>query len=109
MWISRKVYEDLQKGHLRTVEALAEQIEYLRTQLGMPTPKPPLNPTDQPMAMVGQDLYVGEDEETLLEAHAAGLIEGEEFQKAMEQVGLINKEVQVQVLRGPDPDGPERY
>ena len=99
MWISRKVYEDLKKGHLRTVEALAEQIEYLRMQLGAPTPRPALNPSDQPMAMVGQDLYVGEDEEALLEAHAAGLIEGEEFQKAMEQVGLINKQIEVQVVR----------
>lgn len=99
MWISRKVYEDLKAEHLRTVEALAEQIEYMRIQLGAPTPAAPLNPSEQPMALVGQDMYVGEDEEALLDAYASGLIEGDEFQKALEQVGLLNKQVEVQVTR----------
>ena len=98
MWISRKVYEDLKKEHNRTVEALAEQIEYLRVQLGTPTPQPASNPTQQPMAVVGQDMYVGEDEEALLDAHANGLIDDAEFQKALEQVGLLNKQINVEVL-----------
>jgi len=99
MWISRKVYEDLKKEHLRTVEALAEQIEYLRIQLGTPKLQPPANPTEQPMAVVGQDMYVGEDEEALLDAHANGLIGDDEFQTAMEQVGLLNKRIEVEVIR----------
>jgi len=99
MWISRKVYEDLKKEHLRTVESLAEQIEFLRTQLGSPTPQPPANPSEQPMALLGQDMYVGEDEEALLDAHARGLIDDAEFQKGMEQVGLLNKRIEVEVVR----------
>jgi hypothetical protein len=51
------------------------------------------------MALVGQDMYVGEDEETLLDAYANGLIDDAEFQKAMEQVGLLNKQIEVQVNR----------
>ena len=100
MWINRKVYEDLKEEHKRTVAVLADQVEHLRFQLGVPIPPAPAkNPTDQPMALVGQDMYVGEDEETLLDAHARGFIDDAEFQKAMEQVDLLNKEFQVQVTR----------
>ena len=44
-------------------------------------------------------MYVGEDEEALLDAHANGLIGDDEFQTAMEQVGLLNKRIEVEVIR----------
>ena len=98
----RKVWQgrvdDLNREHKRTVEALTAWIEHLQAQLGTPQPMAPVNPSEQPsMTMYGQDAYVGEDEEALIAAHASGLIEDSEFQKAMDQVGLLNKTIEVEV------------
>jgi len=101
----RKVYEaritDLKEAHLSevkhlklTIDALAEQIEYLRMQLGRPSAGPMLNPSNQPLSLVESDPWVGEDEETILSAHASGVIDDAEMAQALKQVGFMNHQIE---------------
>lgn len=101
----RRVYEarieDLKEAHdarckemLRTIDALAEQIEYLRLTAGRPSPQQPANPTDQPVRMAQVDPWVNEDEEEILAAQQAGIISTVDAEDALAQIGFINKTIQ---------------
>lgn len=84
---------------MRLVDALAEQIEYLRAQLGRPfiaqTP-PGLNPTKQlevvPMADGASSgpLHVSEEEEDLLALHEMGHLDDWELSALKGQLPGLN-------------------
>jgi hypothetical protein len=75
---------DLKEAHearvrelMRLVDALAEQVEYLRAQLGRPfaAKHPGLNPTNQPLVvheMADVPLHVSEEEEDARALHETG-------------------------------------
>ncbi len=83
---------------MRLVDALAEQVEYLRAQLGrpfIPSKHPGLNPTDQPLAVHSMDdepsrLHVSEEEEDLLALHELGHVDDWELEALRGQLGLSN-------------------
>lgn len=85
---------DLKEAHearvrelMRLVDALAEQVEYLRAQIGrpfIPAKHPGLNPTDQPVAVHDMEspipLHVSEEEEDLAALHAEGHLDDWELE-----------------------------
>jgi hypothetical protein len=94
---------DLKEAHearvremMRLVDALAEQVEYLRAQLGRPfiaAGHPGLNPTNQPVAVHALDgdsapLHVSEEEEDLLALHELGHVDDWELETLRGQLGL---------------------
>ena len=79
----KEAHEREVKQLMRLVDALAEQIEYLRAQLGRPfigAAHPGLNPTQQPLAVHDMDgsstsLHVSEEEEDLMALHEMGHVD----------------------------------
>lgn len=96
---------DLKEAHearvrelMRLVDALAEQVEYLRAQLGRPfiaQNHPGLNPAQQPLVVHDMDgaapkLHVSEEEEDLLALHEMGHVDDWELEALKGQLGLTN-------------------
>lgn len=94
---------DLKEAHearvremMRLVDALAEQVEYLRAQLGRPfiaQNHPGLNPAQQPLVVHDMDdnpvkLHVSEEEEDLLALHELGHVDDWELEALKGQLGL---------------------
>jgi hypothetical protein len=97
---------DLKESHenrvrelMRLVDALAEQVEYLRAQLGRPfiaAGHPGLNPASQPQVVLDSSgasttpLHVSEEEEDLLALHEMGHVDDWELEALRGQLGLNN-------------------
>ena len=90
----KEAYEARHREMMRLVDMLAEQVEYLRAQLGRPfiaAQHPGTNPAQQ-LPVSGFDLdvpkHVGEEEEDLRALHEAGFLDELELAKALsEQLG----------------------
>lgn len=70
-------------------DILLAWIENLQMQLGaaaIPHQPDTQGPVDERLA-----LYVGEEEESLLDAHASGLISDEQLEESMSQLGTLTK------------------
>ncbi len=89
---------DLKEAHearvrelMRLVDALAEQVEYLRAQLGKPfiaAQHRGLNPTQQPevpLETSGFPLHVSEEEEDAVALHELGHMDSWEFEALKSQ------------------------
>lgn len=88
--------EELKAEHRRTVDVLAEQIEYLRAQLGSPnlTRREPLNPADQPAYESGLGAHLTEEEEDLLALHDAGHITETQMEETLARLGFKNTRIE---------------
>lgn len=84
---------DLKEAHearvrelMRLTDALAEQVEYLRAQIGRPfiaAKHPGLNPSEQlevPLGVSDFPLHVSEEEEDALALHEAGSLDAWELE-----------------------------
>ena len=100
LWEARVA--DLKDAHerevkqlMRLVDALAEQIEYLRAQMGRPNMARELglNPSKQPVVMEGSMPYLSEEEEDLLALKEYGHLDERALEEALAQAGLRNPEV----------------
>lgn len=87
--------EDLKEAHarelqhlVRTLDVLAEQIDYLRALVGMPhMPKVrAINPSALPPMEAGWAPWVTEDEEDLLALRDAGMLSPDEADHLAEQI-----------------------
>lgn len=92
----KEAHENRVRELMRLVDALAEQVEYLRAQLGRPfiaQQHPGLNPAQQPPVVRHSDdvpplLHVPEEEEDLRALHEMGYLDDAQLAKALsEQLG----------------------
>lgn len=85
----KEAHERERRDLLRTVDALAEQIEYLRVLLGRPNLKAPgLNPAEQLEADPDFPGHVSEEEEDLRALQEAGLLTERDLEEALARAGL---------------------
>lgn len=77
----------------RTIDVLAEQIEWLRTQLGSPSMRPVVNPTKQQPITVGVEPFMSEEEEDIRHLVEAGAIDKENLPEVLDALGFINTEI----------------
>jgi len=86
--------EDLKKEHDRTIQSLVAWIEQLQAQVGAvrTTPGPGAN-IPAPMPEVNMAMYLGEEEESVLDAFANDLITQEQMEAALAEIGMRNKVV----------------
>jgi hypothetical protein len=92
-WVSRGRYDDLKEAHRREVDILVTWIEQLQQQVGaFNSPRDPGEPqklSEHPaMAM-----YVTDEEEALIDAHAQEIIDDEQFQQAMNELRSLKVEI----------------
>lgn len=85
------------KALLKTIDVLAEQVDYLRAQLAarpqgfVPAPSTPaLNPSNQPPMMEGFPPYVSEQEAELRQLFEDGHMDQDELDAALQTLGLGN-------------------
>jgi hypothetical protein len=97
MLITRRSHEahiaDLKEAHAREVAIMTAWIEQLQLQVG--TFNSPRTP-DQPKAIneqPGMALYLSSEEEDLVDAHAQGIINDEQFEMGMAELGRVSAEV----------------
>jgi len=95
----KEAHENRVRELMRLVDALAEQVEYLRAQLGKPfisASHPGLNPAQQPLVIHDLDgasatpLHVSEEEEDLLALHETGHIDDWELEALKGHLGLTH-------------------
>jgi len=88
MWfVSKGRYDDLKAAHKREVDILVTWIEQLQAQIGATnSPRDPEQP-QKLSEMPEMALYLSSEEEDLLDAHAQGLIDDEQFQQGMAELG----------------------
>lgn len=87
----KEAHESRVRELMRLVDALAEQVEYLRAQLGRPfiaAKHPGVNPTQQPLVGSDLPLHVSEEEEDLLALHEMGHVDNYELAALRESLGL---------------------
>jgi hypothetical protein len=93
------VYEarisDLKEAHAATLDAknmtinaLAEQVEYLRALLGKAQPTQLRTLPEPPLSRRGAPLHVTDEEDEVRGAHAAGLIDGDEMTAELRRLGI---------------------
>ena len=96
--------EDLKAAHearvtelRRVIDVLAEQVEYLRMQIGRPSfsRTTALNPSDQPSVVEGFDPFMSEEEEELRARHQAGRITDADLGQALAAAGLRNTDIEI--------------
>jgi hypothetical protein len=88
---------DLKKEHQRTVEALTAWIEQLQLQVGA-AGSPPPQAVHRPAASGSaappeMAMFMGEEEEALRDAHANDLIDDNQLNEGLKQIGFLNTEV----------------
>jgi len=87
---------DLKESHARLVEALADQIDYLRVLLGRPNllRMTPANPSEQPAydPLGFEAPYLGEEEEDLLALHQFGRVDDHTLARLQGDLGLPSLE-----------------
>lgn len=82
----RALYERLLEEKDRQIALLAEEVDYLRLQLGTAKLRAvePVNPSDQPVRLEDDLPFVGEAEEDLYHMHEQGIIDNEELDAAVQ-------------------------
>lgn len=86
----------MKREHSRNIEILTAWIEQLQLQTGAAVPGPaPAHRTQAQGSGPAPDmaLYVGDEEEALIDAHASGLINDDQLSEGLQQLGFLNKEV----------------
>lgn len=81
--------EELKAEWAKERDILLAWIEQLQLQVGASTA--PLSPEKQPASDQSMALYVGEEEEQLLDAYASGLITDEQLEESMAQLNSLTK------------------
>jgi hypothetical protein len=94
MWLAKRQYEDLLLSHKREIDILTAWIEQLQSQVGAVGHSPRAEPTFG-AAAPPQTLYVSEDEQDLLDAREAGLIDDLQLEEGLRKMGFHNNEVVV--------------
>lgn len=88
------LFERLLKEKDQQIKILAEQIDYLRVLLAergvapLSTALRPLNPADQPPAVMGVPPYLSDEEEDLLALHESGRISDAQLKQLREDLDL---------------------
>jgi hypothetical protein len=92
----REAHASEVKQLLRLVDALAEQVEYLRGQLGAPNllKRPAVNPSALPDIEPGFRPSLSEEEEDLRHMAAEGLMNERELEEALALAGLKSTAIQ---------------
>jgi hypothetical protein len=90
-------YEAQLKEKERIIDVLAEQVDFLRNQLGQANlaHRQSANPTEQPAMLVDASPFLSEDEEDMLAMHAAGHLSDDQLKNALAQVGFLNDQIDV--------------
>jgi hypothetical protein len=96
MWISKRAYEDLLRSHHREVEILTDWVRSLQMDKGAPSA--PLRGPEPTTTGPDLAMYIGEEEESLLEALANGLINETQFQAELAKLQARNHEVSLEVV-----------
>lgn len=93
----KEAHEREVKQLMRLVDALAEQVEYLRGQLGRPnlSKVPSLNPTEQPEFLATSNAFLSEEEEELRHLRKEGLISDLDLEQALAVAGLRGTQIQI--------------
>ena len=94
MWSSKRSYEDLLLSHKREIDIMTAWIEQLQAQVGAVGHSPRAEEFGTPQ-LVPETLYVGDDEQDLLDAREANLIDDLQLEEGLRQLGYLNKEVVV--------------
>lgn len=88
------LYERLLKEKDRQITILADEVDYLRVQLGLAArSQQPLNPSQQPVATIGEAAYVNEDEEDVRDMLENGRITADQLPEVLEALGYANTEI----------------
>ncbi len=85
--------EDLKKEHDRTIQSLVAWIEQLQAQVGATRTTPGAATQPPAPAEVNMSMYLGEEEESVLDAFANDLISQEQMEAALAEIGMRNKVV----------------
>lgn len=96
----KEAHEREVKQLMRLVDMLAEQVEYLRAQMGRPNfaRMQGVNPSEQPPRlddMPSSLAHVSEDEEELRALHEAGHFSDTELEEALAAAGLRNPSIKI--------------
>lgn len=94
MWINKQQYQDLLLSHKREIDIMTAWIEQLQSQVGAVGHSPRAEPMFG-AAQPPQTLYVSEDEQDLLDAREAGLIDDLQMEEGLRKMGFHNTEVVV--------------
>lgn len=94
MWVSKRSYEDLLLSHKREIDIMTAWIEQLQAQVGAVghSPRPAEFGTAE---AVPTSLFVGDEEQDLMDALDQGLIDQPMFEEGMRKLGFLNHEVTV--------------
>lgn len=93
---------DLKEAHelrvkelMRTIDVLAEQVEWLRMQQGRPNPAsmPTYNPTELPDLVPGAPTHMSEVEEDLQFQVDEGRMSQTDMEQTLARIGLRNTEI----------------
>jgi hypothetical protein len=85
------------KELMRTIDTLAEQIEWLRLQQLRPNPAsmPSFNPTELPDIVPGLPSHLSEEEEDLQYQVDQGRMTQEDMEQTLARIGLRNAHIQL--------------
>jgi hypothetical protein len=96
MWISKRAYEDLLRSHHREVEILTDWVRSLQMDQGAPSA--PLRGPVPSTTLPDLAMYIGEEEDSLLEALANGLLDEAQFQSELAKLQARNHDVSLEVV-----------
>jgi len=95
--VPREHVEMLLREKDRQIQILAEQIEWLRGQIGtrvITSATEVLNPSEQPPMVSTFSPWVGEEEEDLRALAKAGHITDADLAQALEHIGFLNNQIE---------------
>lgn len=89
------LFERLLKEKDKQITILAEEIDYLRLQLGIQTRRQSAaqNPSGQPPMTIGTVPYVSEDEEDVKDMLESGQITADQMAEILDGLGYANTEI----------------
>lgn len=82
----KEAHQTVLAAHKMTIEAMAEQVEYLRSLLGRAQPTQLRTFPEPPQRKA--PLHISDEEEDVRHAHSAGLIDGEELAAELARLGI---------------------
>lgn len=88
------LYERLLKEKDRQITILADEVDYLRFQLGLAArSQKPLNPSELQPVQMGAAPYMNEDEEDVRDMLENGQITADQLPEVLEALGYANTEI----------------
>lgn len=90
-------YEAQLREKDRLADILAEQIEFLRAQMGSSqflNKRESINPSQQPPMIVDATPFMGEDEEEITAMRDAGMLDAREAEAALAQLGYLSTTIE---------------